>query len=67
MIEAYDIEPRQCQMITAALDAAADALTSGEWPGLSGYPTSGSVAPILVQLAGRIGRADRLTIYTCYG
>lgn len=66
-IEARDLTPRQQQMVSAALDAAAAALDSGEWPDLPGYPTEGSVAPILVHLAGAIGSAKRVTYYVGYG
>lgn len=62
-----DLTARQQQMIACAIDAAADALNSGEWPDLPGYPTNGSVAPLLVHLASRIGRAERVTLYLGYG
>lgn len=70
MILTATLTGRQQQLVAAALDAAAAALESGEWPDLPGYPADGGgvgVAPILVHLAGQIGRAGSVTYHLTYG
>lgn len=58
---------RQRQLVSCVLDAAADALASGEWPSLPGLlPSGGSVAPLLVHLASQVSRADEITIRTAW-
>lgn len=69
-IEARDLTPQQQQLVACALNAASAALESGEWPDLSGATVGGTgvgVAALLVNLAGQLGSAKRVTYYTGYG
>lgn len=69
MIRTTDLTPRQRQLIGCALDAAANALESGEWPDLPGvtFGNQGTtVAALLVHLATTISRADQVSVHTKY-
>jgi len=70
MVRTQDLTPRQRDLVKCALDAAAAALESGEWPDLPGITAGGQgvgVAALLVHLAGQIGSADHVSLHTRYG